>query len=220
MTAKRLLDVLLAGAGLLVCAPLLAVCAIGVRLDSPGPVLFRQERVGRRGRRFLILKLRTMRSRPVPGASQVTAADDPRITRFGAWLRRTKLDELPQLWNVLRGDMSLVGPRPEVPRFVACYPAEARDVVLSVRPGITDPASLRFRNEAELLAGSSDPERDYVERILPQKIAAYVEYVRGRSLLGDLRIIAATLRAMTGGAVPEHRNREMRQSRAGPPFLT
>jgi len=200
--AKRLLDILLSGAGLLLCAPLLAACALGVRLDSPGPVLFRQERVGRGGRTFLILKLRTMRAGPAPGASQVTAAGDPRITRFGAWLRRTKLDELPQLLNVLAGDMSLVGPRPEVPRFVACYPAEARAIVLSVRPGITDPASVRFRNEAELLAGSTDPERDYVERILPEKIAAYVAYVRGRSLAGDLRIIGATLRAVAGGAAP------------------
>jgi lipopolysaccharide/colanic/teichoic acid biosynthesis glycosyltransferase len=197
--AKRLIDILLSGVGLLLCAPLLAACALGVRLDSPGPVLFRQERVGRGGRTFLILKLRTMRAAPAPGASQVTVAGDPRITRFGGWLRRTKLDELPQLWNVLAGDMSLVGPRPEVPRFVAHYPAEARAIVLSVRPGITDPASVRFRNEAELLAGSADPERDYVECILPEKIAAYVAYVRGRSFAVDLRILAATLRAVASG---------------------
>lgn len=196
MRRKRLFDVVVAALGLLMCAPLLAVLAIAVCLDSAGSALFRQERIGRGGRPFTILKLRTMHRDPVAGGRLVTAADDPRITRLGVWLRRTKLDELPQLWNVLRGDMSLVGPRPEVARFVACYPDAVRAQVLSVRPGITDPASLRFRHEAELLAGATDPEREYVERILPQKLAAYVAWVDSRSFTGDLRLILATLAAV------------------------
>ena len=134
---------------------------------------------------------------------RVAAWSLPRETHgsphVGGWLRRTKLDELPQLWNVLRGDMSFVGPRPEVARFIEHYPPDARERVLSIRPGITDPASLRFYNEAELLAGSTDPERDYIERILPDKVAAYLDYVEQRSFGGDLRLIPATLRAVSAG---------------------
>lgn len=198
MTAKRLFDVVMGSLGLLLVSPVLAGCALGIRIDSRGPVLFRQLRVGRYGAPFTILKFRTMRPARRSGELLVTADNDPRITRFGAWLRRTKLDELPQLWNVVRGDMSLVGPRPEVPRYVSLYPAEVRHVVLSVRPGITDPASLRFRHESELLARSPDPERDYIEKILPQKLAAYLDYVRDRSFAGDLHLIFATLRAVFG----------------------
>ncbi len=146
--AKRLFDILCAGVGLLLLSPLLLVVAAWVKLDSPGPVMFRQERVGRFGRSFRIHKFRTMRVDAPTLGPQITIGDDARITRSGRWLRASKVDELPQLWDVLRGAMSLVGPRPEVPRYVAMYPAELRALVLSVRPGITDPASLSFRNEA------------------------------------------------------------------------
>jgi lipopolysaccharide/colanic/teichoic acid biosynthesis glycosyltransferase len=128
-----------------------------------------------------------------PGGPLVTVARDPRITRVGAFLRRSKLDELPQLMNVLRGDMSVVGPRPEVPEYVACYPPEARKEILSVRPGITDEAAIEFRNESDILAGATDPDRMYVETILPRKIQLYRRYVRDRSLRGDLWIIVRTL---------------------------
>lgn len=194
--AKRLFDLLLSGAGLLLLAPLLLLIALWVKLDSPGPVFFRQERVGRHGQPFLIHKFRTMR---VDNAGlQITVGADPRITRSGRWLRASKLDELPQLWDVLRGAMSLVGPRPEVPRYVALYPAELRELVLSVRPGITDLASLEFRHESELLARAADPEREYVEVVMPQKLALAARYVQTASLAQDLRLITRTLRALLG----------------------
>lgn len=191
--AKRLFDLIGSGLGLLMLWPVLLAAALWIKLDSPGPVLFRQVRVGRHGVPFTIHKFRTMRT--APGA-QITVGEDPRITRAGRLLRASKLDELPQLWDVLRGVMSLVGPRPEVPRYVARYPAELREVVLSVRPGITDPASLRFRNESELLAQATDPEREYVEVVLPAKLQLAADYVRSATLLGDLRLIFATLGAL------------------------
>ena len=192
--SKRLFDLLCAGLGLLLLSPLLLATALWVRLDSPGPVLFRQTRVGRFGVPFTIHKFRTMHTSQ---GAQITVGADPRITRAGRWLRATKLDELPQLWDVLRGAMSLVGPRPEVPRYVALYPAELREVVLSVRPGITDPASLRFRNESELLAQAADPEREYIEVVLPAKLRMAADYVRHASLAGEVRLILATLGALT-----------------------
>lgn len=193
---KRVLDVLVASAGLVLMSPLLLGTAVAVRLESRGPAIFRQERIGLNGETFTILKFRTMRT-GAQGA-QVTTGTDPRITRVGQWLRSTKLDELPQLLNVLRGEMSLVGPRPEVPRYVAQWPETLRPVVLSVRPGITDPASIEFRREAEELAGVIDPERHYVEVILPRKVELYAEYVRTRSFRGDLKILGSTLRAVAG----------------------
>ena len=191
---KRLFDIACAATALLLLSPVLLLIALWVRLDSPGPVLFRQQRVGRGGRLFAILKCRTMQ------------VNDPRVTRAGAWLRRSKLDELPQFLNVLRGEMSVVGPRPEVPRYVALYPAAQRATVLSVRPGITDLASLAFRDEARLLAASADPERTYVEQILPVKLRHACDYVQQRSLWLDLRIIARTALAVLGwqGAAPPH----------------
>jgi len=194
--AKRLFDLLLAALGLLLLAPLLLAVALWIKLDSRGPVLFRQERVGRFGRPFLIHKFRTMRVEAPALGPQITVGADARITRAGRWLRASKLDELPQLWDVLRGAMSLVGPRPEVPRYVALYPAELRELVLSVRPGITDPASLRFRHESELLARAADPEREYVEVVLPAKLRLAADYVRQAGLLADLRLILATLGAL------------------------
>jgi lipopolysaccharide/colanic/teichoic acid biosynthesis glycosyltransferase len=198
--AKRVFDVLAAGAGLLLLAPLLLLVALWIRLDSPGPVLFRQQRVGRHGVRFEILKFRTMVDRP-PGAHAgrlLTVGRDPRITRAGRFLRDSKLDELPQLINVLQGTMSLVGPRPEVPRYVACYPPAVRSTVLSVAPGITDLASILYKEESELLGRAADPERTYVETILPVKLAYYQRYVLERSFWLDLRIIARTLAAVLG----------------------
>ena len=194
--AKRLFDILCAGVGLLLLSPLLLVVAVWVKLDSRGPVMFRQERVGRFGRTFRIHKFRTMRVDAPALGPQITIGDDARITRSGRWLRASKVDELPQLWDVLRGAMSLVGPRPEVPRYVALYPAELRALVLSVRPGTTDPASLSFRNESELLARAVDPEREYVEVVMPMKLGLAADYVRNASLMGDIRLILATLGAI------------------------
>jgi lipopolysaccharide/colanic/teichoic acid biosynthesis glycosyltransferase len=165
-----------------------------VRLDSRGPALFRQVRVGRRGRNFEILKFRSMRSAPSRSGPLISKMGDPRITKVGAFLRRKKLDELPQLFNVLIGDMSLVGPRPEVPKYVALYPAELRNLILSVRPGMTDKASIEFRNEAALLAEATDAERIYIDVILPRKLQIYASYVKNRSFVTDLSIIVSTLR--------------------------
>ncbi|MES2993275.1 MAG: sugar transferase [Pseudomonadota bacterium] len=194
--AKRLFDLLCAGAGLVLLAPLLLGIALWIRLDSRGPVFFRQQRVGRFGAPFRIHKFRTMREDAPALGPQITVGADPRITRAGRFLRRHKLDELPQLIDVFAGTMSLVGPRPEVPRYVAMYPPALRDKVLSVRPGITDPASIEYRDESALLAAASDPERAYVEQVMPAKLRFAAAYVEQRSMLGDLRLIGATLRAL------------------------
>jgi lipopolysaccharide/colanic/teichoic acid biosynthesis glycosyltransferase len=196
--SKRLFDVAFSLLALLLLSPLLLALALWVRLDSPGPVFFRQQRVGLGGRLFGIYKFRTMHTGAEAAGPQITVGRDVRITRAGAWLRRSKLDELPQFINVLRGDMSVVGPRPEVPRYVAHYPAELRAVVLGVRPGITDLASIAFRNESDLLAHSPDPERTYVEQVLPIKLRYAQQYVHTRSLWLDMRIIAWTVLALLG----------------------
>ena len=205
--AKRLFDIAFALLALLLLGPLLLVVALWVRLDSPGPVFFRQQRVGRGGQLFDIVKFRTMRTGAEAMGPQITVGQDTRITRAGAWLRRSKVDELPQFINVLRGDMSVVGPRPEVPRYVALFPADVRQAVLSVRPGITDLASIEFRDESALLAQSQDPERTYVEQILPAKLRHAQEYVRTRSLWLDLRIIARTVLAVLGLHAARHPGR-------------
>lgn len=191
---KRTIDVVVASAGLICSAPVCGLIAVLIKSTSPGPVLFRQERVGRNGRNFKIHKFRTMTA-DHRGPS-VSSTSDPRITRVGSVLRKSKLDEIPQLWDVLRGEMSLVGPRPEVPEFVEQWPAELKPVILSVRPGITDPASIKYRNEATELEKSEDPARHYVEVILPRKAKMYAEYVNQRSLAGDLKIILKTLRTI------------------------
>ena len=193
---KRLFDLVCAGIGLLLLSPLLLAVALWIRLDSPGPAFFRQRRVGRFGAPFDIHKFRTMRVDAPALGPQLTVGADPRITRAGRFLRRSKLDELPQLLDVLAGTMSLVGPRPEVPRYVAMYPAALRDKVLSVRPGLTDPASIAYRDESTLLARAADPERVYVEQVMPAKLRCAAQYVDQMSLLGDLRLIGATLRAL------------------------
>ena len=193
---KRLFDVVAAAAGLLLLAPLFALVALAIKLESPGPVFFRQQRVGRDGRPFRIFKFRTMADAPAGAgdALQLTVAGDRRVTRVGAWLRHFKLDEFAQLIDVLRGTMSLVGPRPEVPRFVEHYPPEWRARLLSVRPGITDFASVRYRDEGELLARASDPEREYLEVVLPAKLRHALDYVDNAGLGTDLRVLGLTLR--------------------------
>lgn len=191
-------DVAVSASLLAALSPLLAVIAVLIKRDDPeGPILFSQERVGRGGIPFRIHKFRTMRP-DAPGL-QVTSAGDPRVTRVGAVLRKSKLDELPQLWDVLVGSMSLVGPRPEVPRYVALWPAAEREVILSVRPGITDPASVRWRNESEELASAPDPEAHYVDVVLPQKAGMYADYVRTRSFWGDLVVLLRTAAAVGRG---------------------
>ncbi len=185
---KRAFDVCLAGFGLLILSPLLAASAASIKLSSRGPVLYKGLRVGINGRRFNILKFRTMVANAEAIGGSTTPADDPRVTSV-------ELDELPQLWNVLKGDMSFVGPRPQVPWAVALYTPEER-LILSVRPGITDYASLQFANEGEILRGSSDPDRDYMEKIHPEKMRLSLEYVRSRSFTRDLAIIARTVGAV------------------------
>jgi lipopolysaccharide/colanic/teichoic acid biosynthesis glycosyltransferase len=189
--AKRTFDLLAAGVGLLLLSPLFVVVALAITLDSQGPVFFRQARVGRGGRTFRIVKFRTMRERAEEAGGQLTVAGDPRVTRVGALLRKSKLDELPQLFNVVAGDMSLVGPRPEVPRYVAHYDARQRRV-LDVRPGITDPASIAYRDENDLLDASTDPEAVYLEQIMPAKLEMNLAYLQRRSLAGDIAIIFRT----------------------------
>ncbi len=204
---KRIFDVAVAAPVLLLLSPILLVLAIAVRHDG-GPAFFRQERIGRGGRPFLIRKFRTMREQeegpvgrhsPALDEPAVTTDHDPRITRVGRLLRATKLDELPQLLDVLAGTMSLVGPRPEVQKYVECWPMEARERVLSVRPGITDPASIVYRRESEELARATDPESYYVDVVLPRKIEMYLVYVSTRTFVGDLAILARTVHAVITG---------------------
>jgi len=191
--AKRGFDVVCAALGLVVLSPLFALLAALIKLGDGGPVFFRQQRMGYRGRPFRIWKFRTM----VPDAERrgalLTADCDPRITGVGRWLRRTKMDELPQLLNVLAGEMSLVGPRPEVPRYVALYTPAQRGVI-DIVPGITDPASLAYRDEGRLLASAPDPERAYVNRIMPDKIRLNLEYARRATLWTDVAVILNTVR--------------------------
>lgn len=191
---KRVFDVVVSGIALLLLSPLLLVLGILVRAESPGPAIFRQERVGRYGRPFRIHKFRTMRQGERAPAFMLTVGTDPRVTGLGAFLRRYKLDELPQLIDVFVGHMSFVGPRPEMSVYVMHYPEEVRNHILSVRPGITDPSSIEFRDESALLATAPDPERMYVEEILPQKLASSRRYLEGRSLLTDIQLIWRTLR--------------------------
>jgi lipopolysaccharide/colanic/teichoic acid biosynthesis glycosyltransferase len=193
--SKRIVDLLAAAVGLVALAPLMATIAVAIKWSSPGPVFFRQRRVGRDGVLFWLYKFRTMR--PDPGGPAITAADDARITPIGRWLRHWKLDELPQLLNVLRGDMSLVGPRPELPRYVRLYSREQRRV-LSVQPGITGPSQICFRNEERLLAAQPDPEAYYVATLLPAKLALDLDYASHACLLGDLRLGLGTVLALWG----------------------
>jgi lipopolysaccharide/colanic/teichoic acid biosynthesis glycosyltransferase len=194
--AKRVFDWLASSLGLLLLAPVLVILAVWIKLDSKGPVFFRQERVGLAGRTFKIHKFRTMVTDAEKKGLQITVGADARVTRVGHWLRKYKLDELPQLMDVWLGRMSLVGPRPEVPRYVACYPADVRDVVLSVRPGITDRASIEFKDENEILGRAVDPNQAYVQEVLPIKLRYYVEYVNSRSFFGDVLLVLRTIKAI------------------------
>lgn len=196
MIAKRLFDLILVSPALIILAPFFALASVLIKLDSPGPVFFRQERVGRFGVPFSIYKFRTMVADAERSGPRITIGRDPRITAVGAVLRKYKLDELPQLLNVLKGEMSLVGPRPEVAEYVAYYSDQQKSIVLSVPPGITDPASIEFRNENELLSKATDPELEYAANILPKKIELYTQYVNHRSFWGDLLIIFRTLRVL------------------------
>ena len=195
--AFRARDLVVAVPALVVLSPVLALIGLAIRLDSAGPVIFRQVRVGRHGNMFRIHKFRTMRTDVV--GPFVSGSDDPRVTRVGSVLRRTKLDELPQLFDVLTGNMSIVGPRPEVPQYASHWPPEYAGAIISVRPGITDPVSIELRDEASVLGDVRDPEAAYLERLLPEKAQQYAEYVRRRSLTGDLRIIWQTIVAVLRG---------------------
>ena len=196
MIPKRIFDLVFSLAGLIILSPLFLLVTILIKRDSAGPVFFRQTRVGRGGEPFRIHKFRTMTTDSSAHSLRLTVGSDPRITRTGRWLRRYKLDELPQLIDVVRGKMSLVGPRPEVPEYVKCYSRDQKDIVLSVRPGITDNASIEYRDENDILAESDNPEQDYIEKILPIKLGYYLRYVSERSMTGDIAIILRTISAI------------------------
>ena len=192
------MDAALALLGLLVLSPLMVLIALLIRVSSPGPVFYRQVRIARYGVPFEMIKFRTMIEDADKRGPHVTLERDPRITRVGAILRRSKLDELPELWNVLVGDMSLVGPRPEAARFVEQYPEHWRRI-LEVRPGITDLATLAFRDEEMVMRNVSDPEAVYMTVVLPVKTRLSLDYIQRRSLLLDLSILYHTVRAITVG---------------------
>jgi lipopolysaccharide/colanic/teichoic acid biosynthesis glycosyltransferase len=198
MCAKRAMDVMVSLGALLLLAPLFVALAIAIRVESPGPAFFLQNRVGFHGRIFSIIKFRTMQANAPATGPKITIGADPRITRLGKVLRAFKFDELPQLINVLKGEMSLVGPRPEVPEFMALYSPEQRHVILSVRPGITDFASIEFSDEAAILASASEPGDAYVLEVMPKKFAHYKRYVEERSLLIDVEIIFKTIFKVLG----------------------
>jgi lipopolysaccharide/colanic/teichoic acid biosynthesis glycosyltransferase len=192
---KRLFDIVMATAGLAVLSPVLAWIAFRIRLEDRGPVFYRGERIGHHGKHFHIFKFRTMVADAENLGASSTSDDDPRITRIGRSLRNYKLDELPQLINVLKGDMSIVGPRPQVKWAVDLYSPQEREI-LRVRPGITDMASIKFANEEEILKGSSAPDKDYIEKIHPEKMRMSLEYVRNRSFVGDMKVILLTVYAI------------------------
>lgn len=195
LALKRLMDIAISGCALAVLWPVLLVIAIAIKIDDPGPVFYRQVRVGRGGKTFRIYKFRTMVVDADKKGLAITVGRDNRITRMGAFLRKTKLDELAQLINVFVGEMSFVGPRPEVPKYVNMYTPYQRQVLL-VRPGITDYASIAYRNENDMLAGSDDPEKMYIEKIMPDKIELNMKYLREISPIADIRLILSTIIAV------------------------
>ena len=198
LALKRLMDVVISGCALLVLWPLLLLIALAIKLDDPGPVFYRQVRVGKGGKEFRIFKFRTMVVDADRKGLQITVGRDSRITRVGAFLRKTKLDELAQLLNVFAGEMSFVGPRPEVPKYVNLYTPYQRQVLL-VRPGITDYASIAYRNENDLLEGAQDPERMYIDEIMPAKIELNMKYLHEISPLADIRLMFSTVAAVIRG---------------------
>ena len=192
---KRLVDILLSSVALIILSPLFAIVAILIKLDSPGPVFYRGVRIGRYGRPFRIYKFRTMVANAEKNGGPSTAADDPRLTKIGRkFVKRFNLDELPQFINVLKGEMSIVGPRPEVPEVINLLPADERNILLSVRPGITDWATLWIRDEAERLKGSPEPHQKYLKEIWPTKRKLALKYVRNHSLWTDFKIMFKTLK--------------------------
>jgi lipopolysaccharide/colanic/teichoic acid biosynthesis glycosyltransferase len=188
---KRAFDIVVSLAGLMLLLPLFLIAAVVIKLDSPGPIFFRQLRMGRGFRLFWIYKFRTMTDNPQNSGTLVTVEDDPRITRVGQFLRKSKIDELPQLINVLKGEMTFVGPRPEVPAYVDLFRQDYEEI-LRVRPGITDLASIKYRDESSVLGQSPDPEAEYVNRVLPDKIKLAKEYIRHSSFLFDLGLMFKT----------------------------
>ena len=195
LALKRLMDIAISGCALAVLWPVLLLIALAIKIDDPGPVFYRQVRVGRGGKTFRIYKFRTMVVDADKKGLAITVGRDSRITRMGAFLRKTKLDELAQLINVFTGEMSFVGPRPEVPKYVDMYTPYQRQVLL-VRPGITDYASIAYRNENDMLASSGDPEKMYIEKIMPDKIELNMKYLREISPIADIRLILSTIIAV------------------------
>ena len=195
LALKRLMDIVISGAALFVLWPVLLLAAAAIKIDDPGPVFYRQVRVGRNEKEFRIFKFRTMVVDADKKGLQITVGRDSRITRVGAFLRKTKLDELAQLLNVFVGEMSFVGPRPEVPKYVNLYTPYQRQVLL-VRPGITDYASIAYRNENDMLEGAEDPERMYIDVIMPDKIELNMKYLREISPVADIRLILSTIIAV------------------------
>ena len=194
---KRIFDATVSAVALILLLPLFGLIALAIKLDSPGPVIFKQCRIGRNFRRFWIYKFRTMVADAPAHGGELTVGADQRITRIGAWLRQFKLDELPQLFNIVKGDMALVGPRPEVPRYVEMFRPDYEEI-LKLRPGLTDLASLKYRNEAALLAQADNPEAEYIAHLLPDKIRLAKEYRRRSGLLFDLRLTARTIFTLLG----------------------
>jgi lipopolysaccharide/colanic/teichoic acid biosynthesis glycosyltransferase len=199
--AKRAFDLFWSLLGLALLAPVLALVALAVKVEDGGPVFFRQVRIGRGGLPFRIWKFRTMVVDAERQGRSITVGRDPRITRVGAWLRDTKLDEIPQLLNVVTGEMSLVGPRPEVPRYVELY-TEPQRAILALRPGITDLASIKYRNESELLAQAADPDETYVRVILPDKVAINLSYAARAGVGADFLVILSTLGLFPVARIP------------------
>jgi len=192
---KRIVDLVFASAGVVLLSPGFVLIATLIRIGDGRPVFFRQQRIGRDGVPFTMWKFRTMRPDAELHGGQLTAGQDPRITPIGRWLRSTKLDELPQLFNVLRGEMSLVGPRPEVPEYVNRY-TDAQRAVLKLKPGITDPASISFRNEAALLGQAADPDEYYTNVVMPEKIKINLAYSERATSLSDLKVLLQTMRVL------------------------
>ena len=195
---KRVLDILVAVTLLVVLFPVLLVISTLIKIDSKGPVFFRQQRIGQFGKPFRIIKFRSMTAAPQAEKGRFDAGSEVRVTRIGRILRKSKLDEVPQLLNVLKGEMSLVGPRPEVEKWVNAYPQRWR-CIHTAKPGITGPASIEFRNEEELLKASTDPEQTYRDEILPQKLALYEQYIQNRSFWVDLKLLFQTFAKVTRG---------------------
>jgi len=196
MIAKRLFDLFFALIGLLLLLPFFVIISVWIKFDSSGPVFFRQVRVGRNEEPFRIFKFRTMSMDAEAKGPSITVGEDPRITSPGRFLRRHKFDEFPQLLNVLKGEMSLVGPRPEVPKYVELYPERLRKIILSVPPGITDYASIEYKDENEILGKAEDPERAYINEVMPVKLKYYERYVVERSVWIDAKLIFKTFKVL------------------------